>query len=190
MKYTFWFNDSEKQILETRSGESQKHIILKTLAYILHYSFQPRIEEKVLRGRGDYKPDVVITREPEEVTHWIDCGQIAVRKVDDLTRRLPDTQIIVVKASVGEMESYAREVAKKVRRADRVEFLAFDYEFVPDLTAVMGHINYLRWHCQESRLSLTFNERKFSSCLWRWDSTQGCAAPCDTFDQESSFGRT
>lgn len=190
MKYTFWFNDREKQILEKRGGESQRHIILKTLAYILHHALRPRIEERVLQGRGDYKPDVVVTGESGVITHWIDCGQIAVRKVDDLTRRLPDARIIVVKATVGEMESYAREVAKKVRRADRVEYLAFDNEFTPNLIAVMGHMNYLRWRCQNSRLDLTLNERAFSSRLWRWDSTQGCAALSDAFDQTPSCERS
>jgi uncharacterized protein YaeQ len=189
MKYTFWFNDREKQILEKRSDESQRHIILKTLAYILHYSLRPRIEERALQGRRNYKPDLLVTSQAGEITHWIDCGQIAVRKIDDLTRLLPNARIIVVKASVGEMESYAREVAKRVPRADRVEYCAFDHQLVPDLIAAMGHINSLRWRCQETRLDLTFNQRDFSSRLWAWDSTQGCATLCDVFDQPTSCER-
>lgn len=93
MKYTFQFRGSDKQVLETRSSESQRHIILKILGYLLYYDRAPRIELRVSEDKRDYRPDVVAFDADGRITLWVDCGQIGIRKLDDLTRQHPDAEI-------------------------------------------------------------------------------------------------
>lgn len=177
MKLTFSFSDSDKLVLEKRSGESLRHIVLKVLGCLLYYDRSPRIELRVSEDKRDYRPDVVAFDEPGHITLWVDCGQIAVRKVDDLTRQLPDAEIVILKPTDREMESYAREAAKKVRRIERVQFFGFDATFVPALIGQIGHLNTVRWQRDGAELRVTLNGQEFATTLWRWEAATGLAVP-------------
>lgn len=177
MKLTFSFSENDKLVLEKRSGESMRHIVLKILGFLLYYDRSPRIELRVSEDKRDYRPDVVAFDEQGQITLWVDCGQIAVRKVDDLTRQFPDAEIVIIKPTDREMESYAREAAKKVRRIERVQFFGFDAEFVPALIAQIGHMNTVRWQQEDTKLRVTLNGQEFATTLWRWEPATGQAVP-------------
>lgn len=179
MKYTFQFEAGEKQVVETRSSESLRHILLKILGYILFYDQKPRIEIRVSPDKRDYKPDVVAFDAEGKVTLWVDCGQIAIKKVDDLTRQEPNAAIVIIKTTQREMELYARETARKVKRIGQVQFLGFDPEFIPALITQTGHLNTVRLQREGSRISLLYNAQEFTTTLWRWDAQTGRAIPAE-----------
>jgi uncharacterized protein YaeQ len=177
MKYTVQVQGGEKLVVEKHVGESQRHILQKLLAYLLFADWQPRIELKVWDDKRDYRPDVVAFEESGEIMLWVDCGQIAVKKVDDLTRRLPHAQIVIVKIDRHELEGYAREAAKKVKRIERVEFLAFDNGFLARLADELVHLNTVKLERDGANLVLTWNGAEFSSTLYRWDRSSQRAVP-------------
>lgn len=177
MKYTIQVEGGEKIVVEKRGGESPRHILQKLLAYLLFADWKPRIEIKVWDDKREYRPDVVAFNEAGDLTLWVDCGQIAVKKVDDLTRRLPHARIVIVKINRHELEGYAREARKKVKRIERVEFLAFDDEFLARLENVLVHLNAVRLERDGANLTLTWNGSQFKSVLYRWDRESGRAVP-------------
>ncbi len=179
-KYTFHFNDNSKIVQERRGGESERHIVLKLLGYLLYYGHgeqRPQIEVRVTNDKRDYRPDVVAFDAEGAITLWIDCGQITLQKVDDLTRRLPHAALVVIKTTCREMEGYALQAAKKVKRSANVVFLGFDPEFVPALIGGLGHNNQLQWQRDGERLRVTLNGTEYATTLWRWDSEQSRAMP-------------
>lgn len=176
-KYTFHLGEREKIVQERRGGESQRHIMLKLLAYILYYERGPRIEIAVSDSKRDYRPDLVAFDAAGEIALWIDCGQITLRKVDDLTRQQRGAEIVVIKPTLKEMEGYAQQATKKVRLIERVRFLGFDAEFVANLIAGLGHNNTLTWTREEARLCITMNGVDYVSTVWRWDAEVGAGMP-------------
>ena len=179
-KYTFHFADNTKIVQERRGGESDRHIVLKLLGYMLYYEQRPRIEIPVGLDRRGYRPDVVAFDANGSVTLWVDCGQITLRKVDDLTRQRQGMPFVIIKAARSEMEGYALQAAKKVKRLDLVLLLSFDPDFVPSLIAALGHNNHLTWTREGSALCVTLNGTEYVTTLWRWDNAQGCAVPADS----------
>ncbi len=167
MKYTIQVEGSEKLVLEKREGESLRHILQKICAYLLFREEAPQIERRLTEDKRAYRPDVVAFDAEGKVTLWIDCGQIAVRKVDDLTRRFPTARIVIVKTDRREMEGYAREAKKKVKRIERVEFVAFDDGFLSRLEPLLGHINTIQAHFDGTTLELNWNGTQTASTVYR-----------------------
>ena len=177
MKYTFQFHTGEKQVLETQSMESGRHIVLKVLAYILYHERRPRIEIRVSSDKRDYKPDLVTFDAAGDISLWIDCGQIGLHKVEDLTRHLGNAEIVIFKPAVREMEGYARQAARKIPRHARVCYLSFDPDFVPALVKELGHLNTVQWRCDGSDLYVSFNGSELRTTLWKWDNLTASAVP-------------
>jgi uncharacterized protein YaeQ len=166
MKYTFNFIEGDKRVLERRQGESERHIILKALGLLLYYDRNPGIELRVSPDKRDYRPDVVAFDTKGEISLWIDCGKISLKKLDDLSRQLA-AEIVILKATRPEMEAFARQAAKKVRRYERIRFLGFDPEFVPALIAQLRHINSVQWRKTSDTLTVTLNGAAHTSALWQ-----------------------
>ena len=178
-KYTFHFEDNTKIVQERRGGESDRHIVLKLLGYMLYFELRPQIEIAVSDNRREYRPDVVAFDDGGNIALWVDCGQITLHKADDLTRQLDTAAIVIIKTTFREMEGYAIQAMKKVKRAGRVLFLGFDADFVPSLIAALGHNNHLRWERDGARLCVTLNGADYVTTVWKWDATQSHAVPDD-----------
>ena len=178
-KYTFHFADNTKIVQERRGGESDRHIVLKLLGYMLYFELRPKIEIAVSDNKREYRPDVVAFDASGNIVVWVDCGQITLRKVDDLTRQLDTAPIVIIKPTFREMEGYAVQAMKKVKRAPRVLFLGFDADFVPSLIAALGHNNHLTWVRNGARLCVTLNGADYVTTVWKWDAAQSRAVPDD-----------
>ncbi len=140
MKFTFTLTEQgwerEKQILESRSGESLRHISLKILSYLLYrgeatpYGLQ--IERKV--GQR-HKPDLVAMEvETGLVRLWIDCGQIETERLGRIVAKNPQSRIIVVKSTEQEARLYGkaafRELPIEAEARSRVAITGFDTGFI------------------------------------------------------------
>lgn len=122
-------NDEQRKILlHRRQGESERHIALKLLAYVVYFERQTRVEVAV--GQ-QHKPDLVL-EQYNHVRLWIDCGQISINKLDKVVHRNPLAEIVVVKSTPGVAQAYRRQAIKKVRHHERVRYLAFDESFLAD----------------------------------------------------------
>lgn len=155
MKYTFTLlkdgDDAsrEKIVLESRSSESPRHIVLKILAYLL---FRERTDGLPLRIEpGEigqrHRPDLLVSQPiTDKPLLWIDCGQIEPKRLGRIAASNNDACIVIVKQTAREAELYAG-VAKKelpvlgVGAARFVSYLGFTEGFTASAIAFLRGTN-------------------------------------------------
>jgi hypothetical protein len=153
VKYAFTLTepgrDREKIVLESRSGESTRHVALKVLAYLLfRHEVAPlplRIEQKV--GQR-HKPDLVaLDPETGDARLWVDCGQIETERLGRIVRRNPRTRVVVVKPTARDARLYALSALKDLptepERLARVAFVGFGPDFLADFLRPLRGANDL-----------------------------------------------
>lgn len=112
----------DRTFLEKKKGESLRHVAMKLLAYLVWYD--PALE--IERDLGQhYKPDVVSVDLTGQPLIWMDCGQTSAKKLETIVKKNRETRFWFVKPTPGEMEKFARVVAKRVVDPARVEFVSF-----------------------------------------------------------------
>jgi hypothetical protein len=180
MKYTFTIvshtpstfgKEREKMVLESRAGESDRHIALKILAYVLFarevLPLALRIEQSV--GQR-HKPDLVAT--DEETGAVVFCGQIETKRLGRIVAQNPKAQIVVVKPTANEARLYAQAALRflpdEVKRLQAVRFGGFDEDFLPAFLSVMRGTNEMAWSdfsgdTSSARLKFTLNGAPLST---------------------------
>lgn len=111
----------ETLFLVKKSGESMAHVAMKLLGYLRFYHPELQIEAS---ADQHYKPDLVRFDDRGRPVQWIDCGSTSYRKLDAISSRNDHTLIDIVKPSPGSMQRYRREALERIRRPDRVRFVA------------------------------------------------------------------
>lgn len=115
-----------KLVLARSAGESVRHVSLKLLAYLLYFDDEPVIE---IRVGQHYKPDLVC-RDGHDVTLWVECGEVGVKKLDRVSTKNHRARVVVVKPTRGTAEQYKLAAEKRLKRPERVTYLAFDDGFL------------------------------------------------------------
>jgi hypothetical protein len=84
--------------LHKKSGESRDHVVLKLLGLLLTSAHPSAHVVKIEPPHRvvDYKPDVAAFNAAGEVVEWIECGDVAVGKLDKLTRALGGAVLVHV----------------------------------------------------------------------------------------------
>ncbi len=156
----------EKLILVKADMELREHIVLKLLAYLLFYDPRLKVECSV---DMHYKPDLVIPGEHGVPELWIDCGQVAVKKVESLSAKLKSSRVIILKETKREMESFKKVIEKKVQHFDRVEYLSFEKGFVSGLAQALERVNeWTLYEVMENVIGVALNKQGiFESTLYR-----------------------
>ncbi len=155
----------EKMILVKTDLESRNHVVMKLLAYLLFYDPRLVIEKNI---DMHYKPDVVIPGDHGVPELWIDCGKIALKKVDTLSRKLKTSRLVILKETVREMESFRKLIDKKIENALRVEYLAFEPGFVSGIADNLQRTNEVTlYEVMENVVGFALNELVFESTLYR-----------------------
>ena len=153
-----------KLILVKEEVETRHHIVLKILAYLLYYDPRLKIESAV---RMHYQPDLVIEGDHGIPELWIDCGQIAIRKVESLAQKLRTTRIVLVKQTKRELEVFQKVVSKKVDHSERIQYLAFEPGFVDGIAEALDRQNDLTlYEVMENVIGLALNGEIFESTLY------------------------
>ncbi len=149
---------ADKRVLATHPSEVSWHIALKVLGLLLFAEYSPQVEEGV---GWHYKPDLVTLGERGEVLLWVDCGNIAVRKIDRVAHWLGSPgRFFVLERDRREGESLARAVSQKVRHPERVTVHYFDEGVVDALAAHLDSTNDVRAHRGDRRLALSVANRR------------------------------
>jgi hypothetical protein len=92
-KYTIniSYNGQPRKLIMARdSGESEQHLAMKLLAYLLYFDREPTIELSV--GQH-YKPDLAIMN-GRDVTLWVDCGDVGPHKLHRITTSNRKAEVI------------------------------------------------------------------------------------------------
>jgi uncharacterized protein YaeQ len=165
-------NPREKLVLESKSGESARHIALKILAYTLFRDEAAPLPLRIEQGVGQrHKPDLVTTApETGAVQFWIDCGQIEVQRLGRIATTNRQARIVVLKPSANEARLYARSAAKFLpdapERRAAIRIAGFDEGFLADFLAPMRGTNDLTVTKEEDgRWCVTINETTLLTAL-------------------------
>jgi hypothetical protein len=119
------WGQAQSLTLHKRSGESRDHIVLKLMGAILLAGPRAVVVEPPLRVAG-YKPDVAVVDDDGRPVAWVECGDVAVHKLDRLTRALGEgLTVLALKKGRRPALELARAL-QGIARPGRVVVLGFD----------------------------------------------------------------
>lgn len=155
----------EKLVLVKNLCELRNHVVLKLLSYLLFYN--PELKVGV-SAEMHYQPDLFIPGDHNIPKLWIDCGKIALKKIDSLATKLKNTRVIFVKESKRELDVFKKLIEKKIEKGERLEFLAFDAGFVLSLGNSLQRTNHIAlYSVMENVIGIALNDEVFESTLYR-----------------------
>ena len=155
----------KKLILAKDDFELRDHVAMKLMAFMLFYD--PGMQVEVDMGMH-YKPDLVIAPPGEAIQLWVDCGKIAVKKVESLSVKLHHARFVIVKSTPAELNSFRKVIDKKVERSAKIEYLAFDKGFIPSVGQAFARTNQVTlYEAAEGILGLALNGEIFETALHR-----------------------
>ena len=167
-KFTFELHApkvTEKLILVKEELEAREHVVMKLLAYLLYY--EPGLKVEVDAGMH-YKPDLLVMGDHGIPSLWIDCGQVALKKVESLAGKLRTTRIVIVKETADKMQKFRKIVEKKVEHEERIEYLAFEKGFVSGIAEALNRGNHFTLYgVMENVIGVAVNDQIFESTLYR-----------------------
>jgi len=154
---------NKKLVLVKAESEHREHVVLKMLSYLLFYEEGLQIETEI---DMHYKPDLVVPGDFGIPKLWIDCGDIALRKVRNLSGKLKNTRFVLVKASKSELEKFKKLMENKVEHYERIEYLAFDKGFVSSIAETLERSNDLTlYEVMEGVIGVALKGKVFESAL-------------------------
>lgn len=175
MKYTFTLTEEgherEKIVLESRAGESDRHIALKILAYLL---FRGEAAPRPLRIEPHvgqrHRPDLVVTDpETDKVLLWIDCGAIETKRLGRIAAANPHAKIVVVKPTQNEVRLYARSALRflpeEAERRSAIIFLGFDDGFLSGFLTNLRGVNILSMSRTQEGATFILNTATYQTGL-------------------------
>lgn len=154
----------DKLVLVKAEGELRAHVVLKLLAYMIFYTPGLKVEVAV---DMHYKPDLVLMGDHGVPKVWIDCGKIAIRKVESLAAKLRASKVVLVKETKSELDQFRKVIAKKVEHMERLEFLAFEKGFTAGLAESLRRTNEVTLYpVMENVIGLALNDEVFETHLY------------------------
>lgn len=169
-KFTFELHapkvpDGLKIILVKDLCELRTHVVMKLLAYLIY--FEPELKVEVSADMH-YKPDLLVPGDHGVPKVWIDCGQVALKKIESLAVKLKRSRVIFVKESKRELEVFKKLVDKKIEGSERLEYLAFEPGFVLSLANALQRTNHITlYEVMEGVIGIALNDEIFESTLYR-----------------------
>lgn len=145
-----------KVVLRAGVSEVAWHIALKILGFILFMQHKPLIEEGV---GWHYKPDLVAFTPTGAISLWVDCGNIAVRKIDRVASWLPkEAEFHILRRTAKDAMTLAA-AAKNIKKPERLLLTAFDTGFVDAVAESLGVTNRMDATLSDNRLVLQLANR-------------------------------
>ncbi len=154
-----------KLIVIKATDESEEHIIMKLLSYMMFYREGIKIEQK---AGQHFKPDLFVGGENHQPVLWVECGKTALNKLDKVATKNHKCDIYIVKNNTRELLPYYERARKKVKRVERVKFVCFDSGFVDSLASALQRTNDVSVVEFEAgkQISLSFNDVNYESAIY------------------------
>ncbi len=150
--------EREKLVIAAWKGEMTWHITLKLLGYVLYFEERPRIEESV---QWHYKPDLFARDEATgKIKLWIDCGNIAVRKIDRVATKIGAERFVILRRNVDEGRRLKDAMEGKVKHIERVLVIAFDDGLVDGLANHLDRTNDFAVRRSATELKIDCSNRR------------------------------
>jgi uncharacterized protein YaeQ len=160
MKYTFNIQISnnkgehtEKLIIGAFDNESGTHIALKVLAYLLFIDQRPHIDED---AGWHFVPDLIAKDGGGNITLWVDCGRLSMKKVDTIAMKARDTiDFYVFRKTEKDMQHFYRTIEDKVKHLQNVKGISFDDGFIDGLGGAFDRTNTIEGYIGDDMVNLT-----------------------------------
>lgn len=153
-----------KLILVKELSELRNHVVMKLLSYLIFYTPELKVEAS---ADMHYKPDLMIPGEHGVPQLWIDCGQVALKKIDALATKLKNTRVIFVKESKRELDVFKKMIDKKIDKGGRLEFLSFDAGFITQVSNALQRTNHITLYpVMENVIGIALNDEIFETTLY------------------------
>lgn len=147
----------EKLVIAASGSEVPWHIALKFLGYLLFHEEKPSIERGV---DWHYKPDLVSLDTHGRVKLWVDCGNIAVKKIDRVATWVgPDARFFILRRTRREAETLAVNMKGKIKHVGRVSLIWFGDGFVDHLARLLDSVNRITGSHTDEQLELNVSNR-------------------------------
>jgi len=152
-KYSFTLKSEERRrqlpskiIVGQRETETERHVLLKFLGFVLFYRDGLQVEPRLHDDNIPFEPDLLALDYTLRPVLWVECGECSVAKLDRLAVKVPEAEIWVVKRSLEEAENLRRAMAKAELRTNRYRLVALDPGFFEEISALLTQRNELNWY--------------------------------------------
>lgn len=152
---------TSKVLLAARPEEKQDHLALKLAMVTMLRPMEPVVDPSpshpALSG-FEFCPDVFVLDETGAVAIWVECGAVSLHKLDKVSRRLPTSRLIVLKATRREAAQLRDFVRGGIKYHERVEIWFWpDGKFAEWMSAVREKTE-LFGEAHEKFLNVVVNE--------------------------------
>jgi len=161
-KYTFNIGTT-KQVLMRGYNESDEHIVLKLVSYLLFQDKNPKIEAY---ADQHYKPDLVC-KSGHDIVLWIDCGTTKLKKLDKVATKNHKAEIYIVKSTEKETTAFKSIADKRIKHPERIKYICFDQDFINGIVDNLQKNNDLTYSITESTIRLEINGTVLESKIIR-----------------------
>ncbi len=151
-KYAFNLKSEERRrplpgklIVGQRETETEKHVLLKFLGYLLFFREQIQMEPRLHDDNIPFEPDLLALDYTLRPVLWVECGECSVDKLDRLAVKVPEAEIWVVKRSREEVDNLIRAMAKAELRTDRYGLVALGPEVFDEMAGLLTQRNEVTW---------------------------------------------
>jgi hypothetical protein len=134
-----------KIIIGRDTPETEAHVVLKLLAYLLFFRERLQIEVNLHDDSIPFVPDLVQLDYELRPALWVECGECSVDKLDRLAVKAPEAELWVVKRSRGEVEALARAMTRMELRRNRYRLLGLDAAMFEEVCGLLRNRNRVFW---------------------------------------------
>lgn len=127
----------EKIIIGRSDLETDEHVVLKLLAYILLHRERLEISPNLHNEDIPFIPGVVQLDYQLNPALWVECGNCTVQKLDKLAVKVHDAEIWAVSRSQEAMNHLLRQMDHAKLRRNRYHFIAFEDEMFEELLRLL-----------------------------------------------------
>src|SRR3954468_4969361 len=151
-KFVFNLKSEEKRrplpykiLLGQQQNETDNHILLKVLAYLLFFRERIQNEGNLHNDNIAFSPDVVQLDYELRPRLWVECGECSVTKLHKLAVKAPDAELWIMKKSLAAAEHLFAAMAKEDLRRWRYSLIALDGEMFEEMRGLLRERNKIVW---------------------------------------------
>jgi hypothetical protein len=132
-------------ILGRDSLETEAHVVLKLLAYLLFFRARLQVAAHLHDDSIPFVPDLVQLDYELRPALWVECGECSVEKLDRLAVKAPEAELWVMKRSWSEVEPLTRAMARAELRRRRYRLLGLDEAMFDEVCGRLRSRNRVFW---------------------------------------------
>jgi uncharacterized protein YaeQ len=156
---------SSKVILAAKPEETLDHIAMKLAAFAMFLPLEPIVEPSAdhpaLAGT-DFRPDMFALNDAGEVELWVECGAVAIHKLNKITRRYPYARVVVLKTRLHEAARLREEINTELKHAARIEIWTWPDETFDAWKKALAEKTELFGEAHERSFNLVVNHTAYA----------------------------